>query len=139
MENRFGSNSKNSNSDSRLTGNLQDSSILAGIVFGPRKRTEHLDEIQTRLREIEDIANYLLELIKEVRQMSKLLKRTVVDESDPVGYALVHLMPDHVICKCGTEMVKVPCDDNEKACLRWVCPNCGAEIIVKSPERGDYV
>ena len=139
MENRLRSNSKDTNSDPRLIGNIQDTAILAGFVCGSRKRTGDLGEIQARLTEIEDIANYLLELIKEVRRMSQLLKRTVVDETDPVGYALVHLMPDHVICKCGTEMVKVPCDNNEKGCLRWVCPNCGAEIIVKSPERGDYV
>ncbi len=132
MEDRHCGNRQNPRSNPRFNGNSSHSSVLVGALYSPRKGNLNLDKIQKKLRELTDIANYLLEQLREVRQMSKLLKRIVVDETDPTGYALVHLQPDHVICSCGTEMIKTEYDKG----LRWVCPKCGSEIIVESPERG---
>ena len=132
MEDRHSGSGQNSHSDYRLNGNISHQSVLSGFVCSRQQRGSPMAEVQKKIRELEDIANYLLKQLREVRRMSKLLKRIVVDETDPTGYALVHLQPDHVFCSCGTEMERKECD----GCLKWVCPKCGTEIIVQSPERG---
>ena len=81
-----------------------------------------------KIKELADVASYLSVQLKEIA----MLKRTVYSEDDPVGYSLIYLQPDHVICSCGKEMVSVPYDNGQK----WVCPECGSEVIVESPERG---
>ena len=66
-------------------------------------------------KKVIDILGYAIELLKK--------EPIELKESSPIGYAIIHLEPDHILCECGTEL-------NEIGKNRWKCPKCGNEYFI---------
>ena len=81
-----------------------------------------------KMRELADVASYLAIQLRELKFPEKL----VVEETDPLGYAILHLEPNHILCRCGTEMEKQETDGTFQ---KWVCPKCGLQLFVFGQKR----
>ena len=81
-----------------------------------------------KIRELADIASYLTIQLRVVATEVRMpVEKIIVDETDPLGYAILYLEPSVVICKCNHKMTEV---DKEKEFQRWICPNCGLQLFV---------
>ena len=89
--------------------------------------------MKKKLRELADVAGYLA---VQLREFIPSAENIIVDETDPLGYAILHLEPEHVLCKCGTEMEK---KETKEDYQKWVCPKCGLTLIVLGQKRGGKV
>ncbi len=73
-----------------------------------------------KLKEMIDILGYVKE---QLTLLTKQKQPIELSEYSPIGYAIIHLEPDHILCECGTELQKI-------GDLRWKCPKCGNEYFI---------
>ena len=70
------------------------------------------------------------------KEQLKFAKEPIeLKETEPTGYAIAHLDPDHILCECGTELQEFENEEYRK----WVCPKCGNVYFLKGIKRGGRI